>query len=83
MPGHDETILDTVKDLANRERFVPFHIIMTSGDRYRIEDPNALAITTSQLHYYPRTGLGIHMRLNQVAAVEQNGDKRGRRRKAG
>ena len=83
MPGHDETTLDTVKDLANREPFIPFHIVMTSGDRYRIEDPNALAITTSQLHYYPRTGMGIHVRLNQVAAVEQNGDKRGRRRKAG
>jgi hypothetical protein len=79
MAGHDETTLDTVTDLTNREPFVPFRIIMTSGDRYLIEDPNALAITASQLHYYPRTGMGIHMRLNQIAAVEQNGEKRGRR----
>jgi hypothetical protein len=82
MPGHDETTLDTVKDLANREPFVPFRIIMTSGDRYVIEDANALAITPSQLHYYPRTGMGIHMRFNQIAAVERNGEKRRPRRKA-
>ncbi|HVT89027.1 MAG TPA: hypothetical protein VHD56_09265 [Tepidisphaeraceae bacterium] len=70
MPGHDETTLDTIKSLTNSEPFVSFRVIMTSGDRYLIEDPNALAITASQLHYYPRTGMGIHMRVNQVAAVE-------------
>jgi hypothetical protein len=75
MPSHDETTLDTIKDLTNREPFVPFRVVMTSGDRYLIDDPNALAIATSQLHYYPRTGMGIHMRLNQIAAVEVENQK--------
>jgi hypothetical protein len=43
---------------------------MASGDRYLIENPDALAIAASQLHYYPRSGMGIHMRLNQITAVE-------------
>jgi len=44
---------------------------MSSGDRYMIENPDALAVAATQLHYYPSSGMGIHMRLNQVAAVEK------------
>ena len=70
MPGKDETTLDTITHLKRQEPFASFRIVMTSGDRYLIENPDALAIATSQLHYYPRTGMGIHMRLNQISAVE-------------
>jgi hypothetical protein len=49
---------------------------MSSGEKYLIEDPDALAIATSQLHYFPRgSGVAIHMRLNQISSVEVNGDK--------
>lgn len=75
MPGKDESTLDTIMHLKRREPFAPFRIVMTSGDRYVIENPDALAIATSQLHYYPRTGMGIHMRLNQIAAVEVESEK--------
>ena len=77
-----ESILDTIIHLKRQEPFVPFAIVMGSGDRYRIENPDALAVATSQLHYYPRTGMGIHMRLNQVVAVEEESSvKRPTRRK--
>jgi hypothetical protein len=82
--AEEETTVDTIRDLKRRDPFVPFSILMTSGDRYRIEDPDALAIATSQLHYYPRGGMGIHMRLNQVATVEEPGaEKPPRRKRAG
>jgi hypothetical protein len=71
MAGKDETTLDTVMDLKRRDPFAPFRIIMASGDRYLIENPDA----TSQLHYYPHSGMGIHMRLNQIAAVEVESEK--------
>ncbi len=71
MAARDETTLDTIKHLKRQDPFVPFQIVMVSGDRYRIENPDALAIATSQLHYYPRLGNGVHMRLNQIAAVEE------------
>jgi hypothetical protein len=71
MAEREESALDTVRHLKRREPFEPFRIVMTSGDRYLIEDPDALAIASSQLHYYPRGGMGIHMRLNQIAAVEE------------
>ena len=71
MAEHDETTLDTIKHLKRREPFVPFRIVMTSGDRYLIENPDALAIATSQLHYYPHIGSGVHLRINQITAVEE------------
>ena len=75
MAGRDEGTVDTIMHLKRQEPFVPFRIVLASGDRYLIENPDALAIATSQLHYYPRSGMGIHMRLNQIAAVEVENQK--------
>ena len=81
MASEDVTTIDTIRDLKNRDPFVPFQIVMTSGDRYRIEDPDALAIGGSQLFYYPRQpGAGVHLRMTQIAVVEENGAKPRRRR---
>jgi hypothetical protein len=56
---------------------------MSSGEKYLIEDPDALAIASSQLHYFPRgSGVAIHMRLNQVSSVEVNGEKQVKRKKS-
>jgi hypothetical protein len=71
MAGRDESTLDTIMHLKRREPFAPFEIVMNSGDRYRIDNPDALAVASSQLHYYPRLGNGVHMRLNQISAVEE------------
>ena len=75
MAGKDETTVDTIKHLKRQEPFRPFHVVMSSGERYLIENPDALAIAASQLHYYPRTGMGIHMRLNQIVTVEVDSEK--------
>jgi hypothetical protein len=76
MPREEETTLDTIRDLKRRDQFCPFRIVMTSGDRYVIKDPDALAIAGSQLHYYPpRSGRAVHMRLNQIAAVEEDDER--------
>jgi hypothetical protein len=83
MPGKDESILDTITHLKRQDPFVPFRIVMASGDRYLIENPDALAIATSQLHYYPSSGMGVHLRLNQIAAVEVDAERRRSRRRAG
>jgi hypothetical protein len=70
--NEEESALATIRDLKRRDPFLPFLIVMSSGDRYVIEDPDALAIASSQLHYYPpRTSKAVHMRLNQIAAVEE------------
>jgi hypothetical protein len=73
--AEDINTVDTIRDLKNREPFVAFRIVMSSGDRYLIEDPDALAIGTQQLFYYPRNGVGVHLRANQIAAVEETSEK--------
>ena len=83
MAEKDESTLHSIVHLKRQEPFLPFVIVMASGDRYRIEDPDALAVATSQLHYYPRSGNGVHMRLNQIVAVEEDGEKPARRRRVG
>ena len=83
MAEKEESTRDTIIHFRERDPFVPFRIVMTSGDHYLIDEPVALAIATSQIHYYPRSGLGIHLRLNQIAAVEENGEKPRRRKRAG
>jgi len=76
MAAEDVTTLDTIRDLKRRDPFSPFRIVMSSGDRYLVEDPDALAIGSSQLFYYPRQpGAGVHLRLNQVVAVEENAER--------
>ena len=75
MADHDESTIDTIKHLKRQEPFTPFQIIMASGDRHLIENPDALAISSSQLHYYPRTGMGVHLRINQITAVEEPGER--------
>ena len=81
MAERDETTLDTILQLKRQDPFSAFEIVMTSGDRYRVDNPDALAIATSQVHYYPRSGSGIHMRLNQIAAVEEHNGKRPAKRR--
>jgi len=71
MSERPESTLDTIRDLKRREPFAPFRIVMSSGDGYLIEDPDALAIASSQLHYYPRSSRSVHLRLNQISAVEE------------
>jgi len=46
--------------------FVPFDIILTSGGRVSVRDPDALAFTCNAVIYGdPRRGIGIY-RKNQV-----------------
>jgi len=75
MASKEESILDTIRHLKRRGPFTPFQIVMASGDRYLIDNPDALALATSQLHYFPRSGLGVHMRLNQVTAVGEQSER--------
>jgi hypothetical protein len=85
MASEEESTLDTILDYKRKDPFVPFRIVMTSGDKYLIENPDSLAIGSSQLHYDPpRSDRGVHVRLNQIASVEgsEAPDKRPPRRKA-
>jgi hypothetical protein len=75
MASEDVTTLDAIRDLKRRDPFMAFGIILTSGDRYLIENPDLLAIGKTELAYYfPRSDRVAFLRSNQIAAVEQLGE---------
>lgn len=63
-------MLDSIRDLLEREPFHPFRIVLTSGDRYEITDPHLIAIGESQIfHCYLRSDRFSFIRISQIAAV--------------
>lgn len=75
MPEPEELgVLETIRDLKAREPFGSFRIVMTSGDKYEIASGQNLVEMKSQLLYViPRSDRVVFMRINQIAAVEENG----------
>ena len=63
--------LDTIRDLKNREPFIPFRIVMTSGDRYLIEDPMRWRLGRSSC---------FTIRVNLAMGVSSGEPDRGSRR---
>ena len=65
-------VLQTIRDLRRREPFIPFRVIMSSGEGYTIENSELLAIGNSQLVYcFPHSDRIAHLRMSQISAVEE------------
>ena len=77
-------ILKSIRELKNGEPFYPFEIVISSGDRYRIENGENLVEMKSEFFYaFPSGEKFVLIRINQIAAVERLGPpRRSRRRKA-
>lgn len=64
-------MMDDLKELLNRDPFVPFGIVLTSGHAYEVQSPFQIAVGQSQLnYYYPRSNRWAVLELNQVASLE-------------
>ena len=63
-------MVEAITELLGREPFAPFQIVMTSGDRFRIENPNLAVVGASLLTYFfPRSNGFVQLRLNQTAVL--------------
>ncbi len=72
MSEDDSGVLQTIRELRLRVPFVPFQIVMTSGQGYTIENSELLAIGRSQLVYcVPHSDRVAHFRLTQIASVHE------------
>ena len=64
-------MLDDIKDLMHKQPFEPFRIVMTSGEKYLVENPDNVAVSDTRLGIFPpHTDKWILVRLNQVASLE-------------
>ena len=74
------SIVDSIRELRDREPFEPFRIVVASGDKYLIENGGNLVEMRTQFFYVnPRTDRFVFIRMNQIVAVDANGAMRGRR----
>ena len=78
------SILESIRELKNGDPFHPFEIVISSGDRYRIENGNNLVEMKSEFFYaFPGGDKFVLIRINQIAAIERLAPPRRRpRRKA-
>ena len=64
-------MLDTIREMLDAEPFRPFRIIITSGDRYEVQNPHLVAIgRTELLYFFPRSDRWASIRLNQIVSAE-------------
>jgi hypothetical protein len=57
--------------LANRDPFEPFVIVMSSGERYRVEDPNEIIFGRGAIVIVPLSGGGHStLRESELSSIE-------------
>ncbi|MGN6370392.1 MAG: hypothetical protein ACTHN5_19225 [Phycisphaerae bacterium] len=63
---------DVIDELRHRDPFAPFYIVMSSGDRYLIDDPFMMVVTANEIIYVvPRSERIARLRKSQIAAIEE------------
>jgi hypothetical protein len=68
----DTTLIDAIRELKKQEPFEPFQIVMTSGDKYLIENGENLVEMATQFFYaFPRSNRFVLMRTFDIVAVEK------------
>jgi hypothetical protein len=64
-------IVKAIHELKDRDPFLPFEVVLTSGDKYVIERGANLVELKSEFFYaYPGGEDFVFLRKNQIAAVK-------------
>jgi hypothetical protein len=79
----NQNLVDAILEMKDREPFLPFRIVLASGDKYLIESgANLVEMRTEFFYASPRKDGFVFLRKNQIAAVEGSSEKRPPRRRA-
>ena len=74
------TTPENIQVLLNREPFLPFRLIMTSGKTYEVVSPNSAALLKSEVFVvFPDGERWAHVPFLHLASIETIADGRGRR----
>jgi len=64
-------MIERLEELLRKEPFIPFRLILTSGNSYEVISPLMVAMGKTELAYFcPKSDKLAHLRLNQLAALE-------------
>lgn len=62
---------EDILEKLSREPFVPFRIILTSGQGYDVPDPALVALGESIMHvFFSKSDRYATLRVNQITSVE-------------
>jgi hypothetical protein len=61
---------DELNDLLDRDPFVPFSIVVASGDRYKVTGPRQVAMGENVIVICPPKSTVVFFRKNQIVGVE-------------
>ena len=61
---------EDLKDLLERTPFEPFVIITSSGEKYRVDDPHAVALMTGRIFVAPHGEKWAFIMIGQITALE-------------
>jgi hypothetical protein len=65
-------VVSAILELKGRERFVPFRIVLTSGDKYLIESGDNLVEMKTEFFYAAPGGESfVFLRKSEIVAVER------------
>jgi hypothetical protein len=64
------TLRGELDDLLANDPFVPFEIVMASGDRYRVDGPLNIALGQDIILYAPPDGRYSALRFNQISSID-------------
>ena len=71
---------ENIRELLDREPFLPFRLIMTSGKTYEVVNPNSAMLLKSEVFVvFPDGERWAHVPFLHIASVETVANGRGRR----
>ena len=74
---------EEIIELLNRDPFVPFTIVTTSGREYAVANPHLVALGQSLLHvFFPKSDRSATLRITEVVSLEFGDARRPRRKSA-
>jgi len=74
------TTPENIQELLNREPFLPFRLIMTSGKTYEVVSPNSAALLKSEVFVvFPDGERWAHVPFLHIASIETVANGRCRR----
>jgi hypothetical protein len=63
-------MMETLKELLDKEPFQSFKIVTASGDKYQIDNPHLVAIGKDQVFIFTVNDHFAFLRNNQISALE-------------
>ena len=63
------TMVEVVRQFLHQRPFVPFRIVTKSGERHEIDNAERIALSKSEVHWFPKEGKWVRLPDDQIDVV--------------